>query len=168
VHRAAPAQFGKLIDKPGESVLIGRLVANREVNFNASLCREAGQGASSSIDRYSLIVAGIRFQRFALSEAFPQSQPETRFDICSSFWKPIKLLSEVPVNIKAYLCFRRVPNPSKHLTFARASGESMRLLERLAAQGRQRWFRRWGGALRFARVGSRFQAGDSANNLGCA
>ena len=56
----------------------------------------------------------------------------------------------------------------KRPAFAPADGESMRPLERLVARGGRRRFRRWGVALRFARVGSRFQVADSTNNLGSA
>src|SRR5438128_1651066 len=53
VDGAAAAEFGEFFDEPGQRVLIGGLVANRDVNLNANLWREAGQGASFSIQKYS-------------------------------------------------------------------------------------------------------------------
>src|SRR5712692_5751478 len=83
VDGATAAQFGEFFDEPGERVLIGGLVANRDVNFNANLWREAGQGASFSIPKYSSIDDGIQRLRLPLSPA-SSWRSEARLDICSS------------------------------------------------------------------------------------
>ena len=67
VNGAAAAQFGEFFDEPGQRILIGGLVANRDVNFNANLWREAGQGASFSIQKYSSAGGGTPHLRPELS-----------------------------------------------------------------------------------------------------
>ena|SRR5438128_2018498 len=66
MNGATAAQFGEFFDEPGQRVLVGGLVANRDVNFNANLWREAGQGASFSIQKYSSSGGGIRRLRLPL------------------------------------------------------------------------------------------------------
>ena len=60
-------QFREFFDEPGQRVLIGGLVANRDVNLNANLWREAGQGASFSIQKYSSAGGGTPHLRPELS-----------------------------------------------------------------------------------------------------
>ena len=82
--RAAAAKFGEFFDEPGERILIGGLVTNRDVNFNASLWCEAWQGASFSIQRYSSTGDEIRRLRFLLSPTSSQWRPESRLGTYSS------------------------------------------------------------------------------------
>src|SRR5256885_469734 len=56
-YRAAAVQFCELSDEPRQSILIGRLITNGHIHFNANSWSEARQGASSSIQRYSSIFA---------------------------------------------------------------------------------------------------------------
>ncbi len=72
-----------IFDEPGQSVLIGGLVANRDVYFNANLGREAGQGASFSIQKCSLADNGTPLPTLRL---LPVSswRSEARVDTCSS------------------------------------------------------------------------------------
>src|SRR5438105_5031992 len=47
--RTAAAQFCEFSDEPGQGVLIGRLIADGDIDLNADSWSEARQGASSSI-----------------------------------------------------------------------------------------------------------------------
>jgi hypothetical protein len=68
-NRTAAAQFCELSDEPGQGVLIGRLIADRDVDLNADSWSEARQGASSSIRRYSSTACETPRRRFPPSEA---------------------------------------------------------------------------------------------------
>jgi hypothetical protein len=84
IDGAATAQFSKSFDEPGQRTLISGLEANRDLNFNANLWREAGQGASFSIQKYSSTGDEIRPLKHPLSPVFSWLRLEARLDTCSS------------------------------------------------------------------------------------
>ena len=100
VDGAAATQFGEFFDEPGQSVLIGRLVTNRDVNLNANLWREAGQGASFSIRKYSSTGGGIQHPKSPLSLVSLGLQPWVLLDIDLSFFELRLIIIRRPFHIK--------------------------------------------------------------------
>src|SRR5439155_7356474 len=82
VDGATAPQFSEFFDEPGQRVLVGGLVTNRDINFNANLWCEAGQGASFSIQICSSNAGGIRRLRLLLWAASLSLRPEARPDTC--------------------------------------------------------------------------------------